>query len=147
LNTRPASDDVHTADISFVVSVFTFGLAFLCLWSVGTQIASFNALPFATLYPIFVAALVVSAGLCRLKIAPIFNSSRLQIPNISIRPSAIKEAGLLPITTVVVLTLAFAVAAAIQYKTKRAIFFPCGVWACSQPHLHCFLGRGPGRAG
>jgi len=122
LKFRPGSEGVSTADISFVVSVFMFGLAFLCLWSVGTQIASFSALPFATLYPIFVVALVASAGLCRLKIAPIFNSPRLQIPNISIRPSAIKEAGFLPITAIVILTLAFVAAAAIQYKTSN--FFP-----------------------
>jgi len=145
LNIRLGSDDVNTADISFVVSVFTFGLAFLCLWSVGTQIASLSALPFATLYPIFIAALVASAGICRLKVAPIFDSSRLQIPSISIRPSAIKDAGILPIATVVVLTLAFVAAGAIQYKTSN--FFPLWGLGLVAALLALLLGPRAGASG
>lgn len=116
---HPDHSDANTADLTFVVSVFMFGLIFLCLWTIGVQIAALGAFPFVVLYPIFAVALLVAAVGCRINTSAIFGSKRLQLPNVSIRLSGFREMGLATILILALLTIAFIGTAAIQYKTSN----------------------------
>lgn len=141
LKMRPVPADQDTSGLRPVASVFLFGLAFLCTWTIGVHIATFNALPLAALYPALGLALLAGALASRLDATALFASPSMRLPAISLQLSALSALGPVRLGVMVLLAAAGALAMAVQYKTSNLL----PLWAVASITALVALALGPRR--
>jgi hypothetical protein len=110
-------------------AIFSAGIAFFCVWTLGTNVVALASLPFDALYVVLVLALCAAVLALRgsSAVEHLFSPGRLSLPRVSLELGGVASLERRTVLAGAGLFLLFAVAAGAQYKTNQflPLWFLC----------------------
>jgi Family of unknown function (DUF6077) len=105
-------------------TIFSVGIAFFCIWTLGTNLVALTALPLEALYVVLAAAVGAAAFASRgsTAIAGLFSPGRLGLLDVSLDIGALAQIDRRKLFATGILVVLFAAAAAVEYK--KSVFLP-----------------------